>query len=161
MKDVAVVLACCEGVHKRAVLAPRPRVNTSMPGSGRAVFVCVSRVGASCVGRPICVCRVGTPKRQQAFVDVTFLYACGSYCSFNSPPWELLPRAEARVRGRRSIARGRRPGVGTHPASGRPGVGPGSGLIWAPHGPGTTFTMSPRGVPPPPRPRASVMYTSA
>jgi hypothetical protein len=27
-------------------------------------------------------------------------------------------------------ARGRRPGVGTHPATGRLGVGPGSGLIW-------------------------------
>ena len=53
-------------------------------------------------------------------------------------------------------ARGRRPGVGTHPATGRPGVGPGSGLIWAPRGPGATFTMSPRAVPDPPGPtRAS------
>ena len=32
------------------------------------------------------------------------------------------------------------PGVGTHPATGRPGVGPGLGLIWAPRGPGTAFT---------------------
>ena len=57
---------------------------------------------------------------------------------------DALPR---RARGRG--ARGRRPGVGTHPASGLPGVGPGSGLTWAPPGPGTTFTMSPRGFPTP------------
>ena len=52
------------------------------------------------------------------------------------------------------------PGSGLNPATGRPGVGPGSGLIWAPRGPGTTFTMSPRGFPPLPPTWASVMPTS-
>ena len=68
-----------------------------------------------------------------------------------------VPRLAQGARGRR--ARGRQPGVGTHPAAGRPRAGPGSGLTRAPRCPGTTFTMSPRGYPTPPRPRASVIDT--
>ena len=45
-------------------------------------------------------------------------------------------------------------------ATGRPGCGPRSGLTRPSLGPGTTYTVSPRGFPTPPRPRASVIRTS-
>ena len=44
----------------------------------------------------------------------------------------------------RGVDGGRRPGVGTHPATGRPGVGPGSGIIW-----GAACRAIPAGLPVP------------
>ena len=45
-------------------------------------------------------------------------------------------------------------------ATGRPGCGPRSGLTRPSLGPGTIYTVSPRGFPTPSRPRASVIRTS-
>ena len=47
-------------------------------------------------------------------------------------------------------ARGRRPGVGTHPATGRPGVGPGSGLRLGSPWPRYDIHYESPGVPDPP-----------
>ena len=45
-------------------------------------------------------------------------------------------------------------------ATGRPGCGPRSGLTRPSLGPGTIYTVSPRGFPTPSRPRASVIRKS-